>query len=58
MTSVFGDPVKYKLAEAVAAFVVPSDNKTLPLTGLFIVLKPVPLAPEVPDEPEVPEEPF
>jgi hypothetical protein len=35
--------------DAVAALVVPSDNKTLPTTGLLIVLNPVPEVPDVPD---------
>lgn len=52
------------LADAVAALVVPSDNKTLPTAGSCIVLNPVPEVPLVPDLPEdpavpdVPEVPF
>ena len=50
-----------KFIEAVAAFVVPSDNTTLPIPGLLIVLNPVPLEPAdplVPVDPDVPVEPL
>ena len=49
------------MADAVAAFVVPSESNTSPNDGEFIVLNPVPdvpLVPEVPDEPFVPDVPL
>ena len=46
-----------RFIEAVAAFVVPSDKRTLPAAGEFIVLNPVPLVPDEPEEPDVPELP-
>ena len=49
MLKIITDPVtnkvlleKDKLVEAVAAFVVPSDNNTLSTPGLLIVLNPIP----------------
>jgi hypothetical protein len=54
-------PLNTKLADAVAAFVVPSDSNTLPIPGLLIVLNPAPDVPAEPDdplEPEVPELPL
>ena len=50
-------PANVKFADAVAAFVVPSDIiRRLPL-ALFIVLNPVPAAPDVPEEPDDPDVP-
>ena len=46
--NVFGDPVKYKLAEAVAAFVVPSERSIRPVNGLFIE-KLLPMPPKTND---------
>ena len=56
------DRVRYgeiyvRVADAVAALVVPSDIiRRLPL-ALFIVLNPLPLVPDEPDEPDVPDVP-
>ena len=45
------------IAEAVAAFVVASDNNTRPIAGLLIVVNPVPEEPLDPEDPVEPEEP-
>jgi len=47
-------PSKVKLLSATAAFVVPSEVRTLLLDGLDTVLNPVPLDPAVPDVPASP----
>ena len=41
--------------DAVAAFVVPSENITRYKPALFTVLNPVPLEPADPDVPELPD---
>jgi hypothetical protein len=43
---------------AVAAFAVPSDKRTLPVTGFDIVLNPVPEEPDDPDDPVDPDDPL
>ena len=51
------DWVTVRNVDAVAAFVVPSENRTRRFPALFIVLNPVPLVPDEPEPPDVPELP-
>jgi len=51
------DCVTVRYVDAVAAFVVPSENNTRRLPALFMVLNPVPDEPEEPEVPDVPESP-